>query len=169
MRKIAIVYKSKRGSTKTYAEWIAEEVGADLFEVDNCKASDLSDYDTIVFGGYIRGGGLQGIEFLRKNFKKFRGKAILAFAVGINVDGIESRKECRDINFKRKLSDVPCYFLRGAYDPVKVTGGDKVIMGIMKSLMDDSNPKLRNALEHGADYVKREEIQYIVEALKKEE
>ena len=169
MRKIAIVYKSKHGTTKQYAQWIAEETGADLFNVDECTSADLSDYDTIVFGGYIRGGGLQGIEFMRKNFKAFRGKKLLAFAVGINVDGIESRKECREINFKRKLSDVPCYFLRGAYDPSVVEGIDKVIMGIMKKLMDDSNPKLRHAIEHGASYVKREEIQYIVEALKSEE
>lgn len=168
MRKIAVVYKSKHGSTKQYAEWIAEEVGADLFNADTCKGSDMSDYDTIVFGGCIHAGGLQGIEFLRKNMKTFCVKDIFAFAVGLNVDGMAARQECREINFTKELENVPCYFLKGAYDPAKVKGADKVIMGIMKRLMDNSNPELRDAIVNGADYVNRDEIKYIVNALKEE-
>lgn len=166
MRKIAVVYKSKRGSTKQYAQWIAEETGADLFDADQCKSSDLSDYDTIVFGGWLRAGGLQGIEFLRKNRDTFCVKDVLAFAVGLNVDGIAARQECRDINFKKELENVPCYFLRGAYQPDKMKGGDKIIMGIMKKLMGDNNPELKDAIINGADYVDRNEIKYIVEALR---
>lgn len=166
MRKIAVVYKSKRGSTKQYAQWIAEETGADLFDADQCKSPDLSDYDTIVFGGWLRAGGLQGIEFLRKNMDTFCVKDVLAFAVGLNVDGIAARQECRDINFKKELENVPCYFLRGAYQPDKIKGGDKIIMGIMKKLMGDNNPELKDAIINGADYVERNEIKYIVEALR---
>ncbi|MBR3786567.1 MAG: hypothetical protein IKJ77_09190 [Firmicutes bacterium] len=166
MRKIAVVYKSKRGSTKQYAQWIAEETGADLFDVDQCKGSDLSDYDTIVFGGWLRAGGLQGIEFLRKNMGTFCVKDVFAFAVGLNTDGIAARQECREINFKKELEDVPCYFLPGAYKPDEIKGGDKIIMGIMKKLMDNSNPELRDAIVNGADRVDRSEIKYIVDALK---
>ena len=67
MKKIAVVYKSKRGTTKQYAQWIAEETGAELFEADTCNAEDLAGFDAVVFGGWIRGGALQGIEFLKKN------------------------------------------------------------------------------------------------------
>ena len=169
MRKIAVVYKSKHGSTKQYAEWIAEEVGADLFNADHCKGSDLSDYDTIVFGGCIHAGGIQGIDFLRKNMSTFCIKDVFAFAVGLNVDGLEARQQCREINFTKKLADIPCYFLRGAYDPAVVKGADKVIMGIVKKMLGNSNPELMDAIVNGADYVDRSEIKYLVEALKKEE
>lgn len=168
MRKIAVVYKSKRGSTKQYAQWIAEEVGADLFDADQCKGSDLSDYDTIVFGGWLRAGGLQGIEFLSKNMGTFCVKDVFAFAVGMNVDGIDARQECREINFKKELADIPCYFLRGAYKPELITGGDKLIMGIMKKLMGSNNPELKAVITNGTDQVDRSEIKYIVEALQKE-
>jgi len=168
MRKIAVVYKSKHGTTKQYAQWIAEETGADLFNADQCKGSDLSDYDTIVFGGWIRAGGVQGIEFLRKNMGTFCVKDVFAFVVGLNIDGIAARQECRDINFKKELEEVPCYFLRAAYNPSEITGGDKIIMGIMKKLMGDNNPELKDAIINGADYVDRSEIKYIVEALLKE-
>lgn len=168
MRRIAVVYKSKYGSTKKYAEWIAEETGADLFNVDTCKGSDLSDYDTIVFGGCIHAGGLQGIEFLRKNMNTFCVKDVFAFAVGLNVDSIEARQECREINFVKQLKDIPCYFMHGAYDPAVVKGMDKAIMGLLKRLMDNSNPELKEAVTNGADYVDRAEIKYIVDALKEE-
>ena len=168
MAKIAIVYKSKKGSTKQYAEWIAEETGADLFDASACKGKDLAGYDTIVFGGWIRAGGIQGIEFLRKNMRKFRGKEVIAFAVGISLDTVEVRQECRAINFKRRLKGVPCYFLRGAYDPTGLQGVDKAIMRLVEKMVDDSNPKLKDAITNGADYVDRKEIQYIVEALKGE-
>lgn len=168
MRKIAVVYKSKRGTTKQYAQWIAEEVGADLFDADQCTGADMSDYDTIVFGGWMRAGGLQGIEFLQKNMSTFCVKDVFAFAVGVNVDDIASRQECRDINFKKELAEVPCYFLRGAYDPAQITGGDKIIMGIMKKLMGSNNPELKEVLVKGANYVDRSEIKYIVDALQKD-
>lgn len=167
MRKIAVVYKSCHGSTKQYAEWIAEETGADLFNVDDCTGADMSDYDTIVFGGCIHAGGLQGIEFIRKNYKTFCIKDVFAFAVGLNVDRIEARQECREINFTKELEEIPCYFFRGAYDPNTLKRGEKIIMGIMKRLMDNSNPELRDAIKNGANYVDREEIKYLVEELKK--
>jgi len=113
-------------------------------------------------------GGVQGIEFLRTNMGTFCVKDVFAFVVGLNIDGIAARQECRDINFKKELEEVPCYFLRGAYNPSEITGGDKIIMGIMKKLMGDNNPELKDAIINGADYVDRSEIKYIVEALLKE-
>jgi len=169
MRKIAVVYKSKHGSTKQYAQWIAEETGADLFDADTCKGSDVSDYDTIVFGGCIHGGGIQGIDFLKKNMKTFCVKDVFAFAVGLNVDGIEARQQCREINFVKDMEHIPCYFFRGAYDPAVVKGIDKVIMGLVKKMVPDHNRELRDAIENGANYVDREEIKYLVAELKKEE
>ncbi|NLE01149.1 MAG: flavodoxin, partial [Fibrobacter sp.] len=51
--KIIVVYKSKYGTTKRYAEWIAEEVKADLFEQSAVSVEDLLKYDIIVYGGSL--------------------------------------------------------------------------------------------------------------------
>ena len=58
MSKIAIVYKSKYGSTKKYAQWIAQESSGDLFESSKVKAKKISEYDIIVFGGGLYAGGI---------------------------------------------------------------------------------------------------------------
>jgi len=33
MKNIAVIYKSKYGSTKKYAEWLGEDLQADVFEL----------------------------------------------------------------------------------------------------------------------------------------
>ena len=46
-----VVYKTKYGSTKTYAEWIAEELGCVAVDAKSIKADDLLMYDTVIYGG----------------------------------------------------------------------------------------------------------------------
>lgn len=45
-----ILYKSKYGSTKKYAEWLAEETGFAPMDVGNASIEDVSQYDTVLFG-----------------------------------------------------------------------------------------------------------------------
>ena len=58
MKKTALIYHSKHGSTEKYAKWIAEETGADLFKDGEVKASDLAGYERIIYGGAIHSGGI---------------------------------------------------------------------------------------------------------------
>lgn len=60
MSKIAVVYKSKYGSSKKYAEWIADELKAELFEHSKIKKDDLLKYDTIIYGGGLYAGSISG-------------------------------------------------------------------------------------------------------------
>ena len=42
-----ILYTSKYGATKRYAEWLAEETGFDCLETKKAKLEDGKQYDTI--------------------------------------------------------------------------------------------------------------------------
>ena len=68
MKKCVVVYKSKYGATKKYAEWIAEDLHADLFEGKAASADALTAYDVIVYGGGLYAGGVSGLPFITKNF-----------------------------------------------------------------------------------------------------
>ena len=66
--KTLVLYQSKTGNTEKYANDIAKRVNADIFPLKRFKAKKLSEYDTIVFGGWVKGGKIQGIdEFLSLN------------------------------------------------------------------------------------------------------
>lgn len=175
MKKTAIIYTSKYGSAERYAQWLAEETGADLYRSD-VKTEALADYERIVFGGGIHAGGIEGMAKYRKVFKAMPEKEYVAFAVGLNLGDAE-RRECREINFRKAMTDIPCFFLRGAYDPEKVTGFDKSLMKFVKKSLEKkpeyertkAESELLDAIENGADYVNRDGLTPLAGALKSDE
>ena len=54
MSKIAVIYKSKYGASRTYAKWISDKLHADLFEADNISTETLNNYEVIIFAGSLR-------------------------------------------------------------------------------------------------------------------
>ncbi|MGH4118018.1 flavodoxin domain-containing protein [Clostridium sp.] len=65
-----MVYKSKTGFVRNYAEWITEELSADIFEVSKVDINMLTKYDTVVYGGSLHAVGINGVNFITKNIDK---------------------------------------------------------------------------------------------------
>ena len=65
-----VIYRSKYGSTKKYAEWIAEELGCNILEFKEAKIENLMKYDTIIYGGGLYAEVINGVYLLTKNFDK---------------------------------------------------------------------------------------------------
>ena len=172
MKKVAVVYTSKYGSAEKYAKWICEETDGTAFEASKCKAKDLEEFDTVIYGGGVHAGGIEGIDFLKKNIGKLEGKKILVYAVGLTMQDPDNQAQCIEINLVKKLEGLPCYFFDGAYDPAKVKGIDKQLMKVVhhmaKSKAEDPKTSvLIKAIEEGADFTDRNQIREIViEALK---
>ncbi len=78
-----VVYKSKYGSTKTYADWIAEELGCEAVDAKNVKIDDLLKYDTIIYGGGLYAEIINGVILLTKNMSKLEGKKLVVYTTGI--------------------------------------------------------------------------------------
>lgn len=78
-----VIYKSKYGSTKAYAEWIAEEIGCKAVDVKSIKVDDLQSFDTIIYGGGLYAEMIGGISFITKNFDRICDKKIVVFTTGL--------------------------------------------------------------------------------------
>lgn len=93
-KKTVVVYKSKYGSTRQYAQWVASDLNADLIDLDNIKnVSQLSEYQTIIFGSYIRIGKIVTSDFISKNWEDLKDKSIILFSVsGANPDNPEIKE-----------------------------------------------------------------------------
>lgn len=85
-----VIYKSKYGSTKAYAQWIAEELSCEAVDVKNVKIDDLKDYDAIVYGGGLYAEVIAGVSFITKNLDKIKGKKLAVYSTGITP------LDCRD-------------------------------------------------------------------------
>ena len=66
MKKYIVIYTSKRGSTKQYAEWIAEDLGCEALPLSDAQRLDLHEYDCVIYGGWIRGSGIVDFDKFAK-------------------------------------------------------------------------------------------------------
>ncbi|MBR5239442.1 MAG: flavodoxin domain-containing protein [Clostridia bacterium] len=85
-----VIYKSKYGSTKTYAEWIAEELGCKAVDAKQIKIDDLAEYDTIIYGGGLYAEVIAGVTIITKNMEKLKDKKLIIYTTGITP------LDCRD-------------------------------------------------------------------------
>ena len=127
-----VIYKSKYGSTKTYAEWIAQELSCDAIENKNLKVEDILKYDTIIYGGGLYAETIAGVSLITKNFEKLKDKKIIVYTTGITPI------ECREYYDKLVAEK---NFKNDTLDKIKVYN----FLG--KMLMDELSIVHRNALK----------------------
>lgn len=78
-----VIYKSKYGSTKQYAQWIAEELNCDIADAKKIKADDLLKYDCIIYGGGLYAEVINGVTLITKNLEKLKDKKIAVYTTAI--------------------------------------------------------------------------------------
>ncbi len=183
MSKAIVIYTSKRGSTKQYAEWIAEELGCEAISYDAAlkKGSgiNLYDYDCIIYGGWIRGSGIVDFDSFRLLIDEELRPRLIVFGVGVAIESAENYKQVYEINYKKFAIDgaknPTLYILSGAYDPKKVNGFDAMLMKVMKQVLKSGKTtegqadagRMLDRIENGIDLVDRGNIQALIKEAKK--
>jgi len=183
MKKAIIVYCSKRGSTRQYAEWLAEDLSefceCELVPAEESKKINLYMYDLVIYGGWIRGSGIVEFDNFGKNLDDELLKKCMVFGVGIANPTPENYMQVWSLNLgkldPKNENKATLYIFDGAYDPAKVTGFDKMLMGVCKkvlmagskNLASDDAQMMKDRIENGVDLVKRENLKAIVKESKK--
>ena len=114
-----ILYTSKTGNTKKYAEDIAQAVKGDVFPLKKNKWKDVGDYDSIVLGGWVMGGKIQGIDDFLSHYDEISDKNILVFSSGMGFVTSESRDRLISGNVL-DIYHIRYYQLRGSFDYSKL-------------------------------------------------
>lgn len=128
-----VIYKSKSGFVKKYAEWIAEKLSADIFEASNVTIDTLTSYDTVIYGGGLYAVGINGIKLITRNLEKLKGKKIVVFASGATPSREEAINEVRNKNFTvEQQKHIKFFYMRGGFDYSKLNPIDKVLMTLLK-------------------------------------
>ena len=82
MKKVLVLYKSKTGFSKRYAEWIAEDLACDCRSIKGVKLEDLNGYGLVIYGSGIYAGMLAGSGKIKNWIKKSPEKTWVVFATG---------------------------------------------------------------------------------------
>ncbi len=131
--KTVVIYKSKTGFTKKYAEWIAEDLSADIFEASRVKINMITTYDIIVYAGSLYAVGISGVKLITKNINKLKGKKVIVLATGASPSRNEAIREVVDKNFTPEQQKyIKFFYLRGGFNYNKLNYFDKFLMTLLK-------------------------------------
>lgn len=109
MKTALIIYKSKTGFTKKYAEWILEDVKCNITTLDKVKKEDVEKHDIIIYGAGIYAGFISGLKKVKKLIN-FNNKEVIIFATGAAPDSDEITKPIIDNNLADFKSLVEFYY-----------------------------------------------------------
>ncbi len=135
-----IMYQSRYGSTKKYAEWLSEKTGFDIIRTKEIKPDMLDKYDVIVLGGGVYASGVLGLSFLKKNISKLKGKKLAVFCVGASPYDEKAIAQARDLHFKGDMEHVPLFYCRGAWDEDKMSFGDRTLCRMLQKAVAKQDP-----------------------------
>ncbi|MBN2253882.1 MAG: flavodoxin [Kosmotogaceae bacterium] len=176
MSDVIVLYKTKYGSSKKYATWIAEEVGAEIFNVDDFNPGNLKNYDVIVYGGSLHATGIIGLSKISKSIETLNNKKVIVFSVGASPAKPEVLEDIKAKNFTLQMASfVEFYHLRGGFDFKKLKLIDKILMSMLKmklkakekrgeGLTNDEKGMLA-AYGSAVDFTSRKAIEPIVESI----
>ncbi len=159
--KCAIVFTGTYGSTKQYAQWLAEKTGFPVFDV---RSSDfnLASFDALIIGTPVYYYKLVIAPWIRRNLTSLQSKKIILFTVsgapgGSILDGWISESLPPEF-----IASMQHFALRGRMDLKRLSFFHRMMIKIGGLL--NSDPDARKEEWEGFDYMDRDSIAPVVEA-----
>ena len=140
MSDIVVIYASHYGFAEAYARWVAEDLQAELLEAGKVGRENLAKYGTIVYGGGLYAGGVNGISLLVKNAERLRGKKLYLFTVGAS-DPTDPENIANIRNGIAKalpptmLENIKIYHLRGGLCYSKMSMVHRTMMAMLRKVL----------------------------------
>ena len=158
---MVIVYESKTGFTKKYADMLGAKTRLEVFPTK--EISKINQDNEVVFLGWMKAGKIQGLDKLRKcNVKAVCGSGT----------GRTAEPDTETVIVRNKIEGIPFFYLRGGCFPVKkLKGMDKIMMSMFLKMLKgrkDKDERLDEAItniEEGFDGVNEENLWPVLEWL----
>lgn len=101
MKNVLVLYNSKTGFSKQYAQWIAEDLDCDLQNFRDFNKASLENYKLVIYGAGLFAGQIRGIGKVKRLMKDFPKKTWLVFATGATPD----KEAYQELIFKSNFRD----------------------------------------------------------------
>lgn len=173
--KALVVYKTKYGSTRTYAEWIGEELNCKVVDCKDISIDELEKYDAIIYGGGLYAEIINGVTLITKNIDRLKNKKIAVFTTGITPI------DCRDYydklviekNFKNGVPEcIKIFNFTGKMIIEELSLVHKTALKTLKKIMSSKNNPtemeklLIELCDADGDFSDRNQIEELVKYIK---
>ncbi|MBS1598883.1 MAG: hypothetical protein JST75_11725 [Bacteroidetes bacterium] len=161
----AIVYKSKYGATRQYADWLGSKFKLPVMNADNLDSEKLDKYDFIVIGSSTYVGRLLLADWIRKNVAILQEKILFLFIVGATAPTDNERRDqiLRDNIPDSLLNKHEIFFLPGRLDLKMLSWQHRVMIKLAAFVEKD--PEKKKIMQFGTDAVKKENLDSLEEAI----
>ena len=151
---VVIVYETQGGTSKRYAEWLAERLDARCVPAEDFE----DDNDPVIYVGWRSGPMIVGL----KDFP-CRDRIIAVVCVALER---YDEKAMETIRTKNGIDDV--FYVRGGMDRSKLSFGQKLLLAAVsvKMLLFNRSPEdreVRRIMDHGGDLSSPDQLDAVVE------
>lgn len=146
----------------------------DCIETKKADIKKLEQFDTIILGGGVYASGILGLSFLKKNIESLCNKKIAVFCVGASPYDENAINQIRNLHFKDKLSNIPLFYCRGAWNEEIMSFKDRTLCKMLQKVVAKQDPDtyepwqkaLMCAVGQKCDWTDREYLKPIIEFIK---
>lgn len=133
--KTIVIYRSKTGFTRRYAEWIAVELGCEALEWKAAQAMDLAGYDTLIYGGWFHAGSIMGLKKFLQKAEPLK-KNILVFATGASPAENPEIEASMKKNFTpEQWGRIRAFYFPGGLNYEKMGAVDRAMMAAFRVMV----------------------------------
>ena len=173
--KAVIVYYSKTGFTRRYAQWLAEALGCDCVSYEQRGAISAEDYDIVIFGSWLRAGKIQKLDWIKK-LPEAKGGRRIVFATGaMPAEAKEAIEKVFESNFTHgQRASIQAFYLPGGLDYDRMDVISRTAMRMLchmlrgKKKPSDEDVAMLGMIEKSFDGTNRAAIDPIVTAVNQE-
>lgn len=156
---MVIVYESKTGHTKRYAEMLGAKTGLKVYSVK--ERAKLAKDEEILFLGWMKVGRIQGL----KKMKEYALKAVCGSGTAKTAE-----PDTQTVLKRNRIEDLPFFYLRGGSIPLKEHKGmDKIMLSMFVKMLknrkdrDEKTEEAISVMENGYDGVKEENLAPVIQ------
>jgi len=169
--KIIIVYNSKTGFTKIYADWIAEELSCKTLSYNDFSEVIIKEYDIVIFGSRIHVGKIEYLDKIKSCFDSKPDKELIVFATGGTPCAAEEviNKIWSNNLTESELKTIPHFYAQSGLNYEKMRFLDRIIMKTAAFFMskmknkDNNEVGFEQAIKNSYDNSSKKNIFPIVE------
>lgn len=160
-----IIYTSKYGATRQYAEWLGKELNLSPVRLDDIAWEQIERADYLVIGTPVYFGKFRIKDWLRKQVKKIGHKKLFFFVVNATAPGDKAARDrfVRDSVPGEIRQACEIYFLPGRVIYRKLSLAHKIMLRIGTALEKD--PVKKRAMRTDIDEVKKENLEPLINAI----
>ena len=171
-----VVHRSKYGHTRSYAEWLAESLGADAAEVG--ETPSLTDYDVAVLLAPIYMGKMPGVAPFFERAASSPATVLLGATVGGSDPATDEGRASIEAAIDRAVPDelkprIEWFHLRGGLDYPRMSFVDRILMRYPLSQMrkqqrerGETPTPIRETMKSVVDFRERAALDPIIERIR---